>query len=178
MRNILVIIILLICNLAFAQPPKVKESKMLDFVSKKGVIMKFEDFNLPKIKSAYGNCEVKIRKIVSGEIAKYFLQISKKGKYNTVTSSIAYEDIIEIEKALTALKIQATKDISTRADYLENKFISDDEFLLGYYVSKNKITWYMKLDTGNDGTVFLKSDEVIANALKTGREKITLLKQE
>lgn len=174
-KIITILIVVLANNLALGQT---KESKMLDFVSRKGVIIKFEDFNLPKLKSTYGNCESKIRKIVSGDQVKYFLQLSKKGKYSSSTASIAYEDIIELEKALVALQAQAALDISTNADYLENKFISDDEFEIGYYIDKNKITWYMKLKDGNEGTVFLKSNEVIANALKGGKEKIALLKQE
>lgn len=177
-KIIIILIVVLANNLVLGQTKEPKASKILDFVSRKGVIMKFEDFQLPKLKSTYGSCEVKIRKIVSGEMVKYFLQISKKSKYNSVTSSIANEDIIEIEKALAALQIQAANDISTNADYLENRFISDDEFEIGYYIDKNKITWYMKLKDGNEGTVFLKSNEVIANALKGGKEKIALLKQE
>lgn len=177
-RIIIILVVVLANNLALGQAKESKASKMLDFVSRKGVIMKFEDFQLPKLKSTYGICEVKIRKIVSGEKVKYFLQISKKGKYNSVTTSIANEDIIEIEKALAALQIQGANDISTNADYLENRFISDDEFELGYYVAKNKITWYMKLENGNDGTVFLKSNEVIASTLKIAKEKIALLKLE
>ncbi|QHI37083.1 hypothetical protein IMCC3317_24610 [Kordia antarctica] len=181
MKNLKIVILLitvLTSTLVLSQTQESKESKMLDFVSKKGIIIKFEDFNLPSVKSTYSNCESKIRKIISGSEIKYFLQISNKGKYNSVTSSIAYEDIVEIQKALVALQTQAAQDILTKADYLENKFISDDRLQIGYYVNKNKIVWYMKLDSGSDSTIFFKTYEPLVNAFKLGKEKIIFLKQQ
>jgi hypothetical protein len=178
MKNSITILIILLTTFGvFSQDQKEQQSKMLDFVSKTGVIIKFEDYNLSNIKSSYGIAESKIRRIVSGNEAKYFLQISKSGKYDTKTASIAYEDLLEVQKALINLKEQSVKDLATTPDYMENKFISDDGFQIGYYVSKEKMVWYMELEKyGSDNTVFVKDYEILNNAFRLGKEKIESLK--
>tara|TARA_R110002050_G_scaffold202806_1_gene338022 strand:- start:21324 stop:21863 length:540 start_codon:yes stop_codon:yes gene_type:complete len=179
MKNIItsLIIILIITSNSFSQEQKEQKSKMLDFTSKTGIIIKFEDYKLLNIKSTYGFAESKIRKVIAGNEVEYFYQISKSGKYDTKTASIAYEDLIEIQKALSNLKIQSEKDISSTSDYLENKFITDDGFKIGYYVSKEKIVWYMKLEKyGSDNTFFAKDYESIEVAFQAGKQKIEELR--
>lgn len=173
MKHLITLLFSLFLISGFCQEKKEGHSKMLDFVSKTGVIMKFENYNLSNIKSTYGLAKSKIRKVIIGDRIKYFFQISKAGKYDTKTASIAYEDLIEIQKALSSLKIQSEKDISNPSDYLENKFITEDGFEVGYYVSKDKIVWYVNL--GNDNTLFMKDYEAVNIVFKSGKEKIEKL---
>lgn len=161
----------------FCQEQKEQKSKMQEFVSKTGTILKFEDYKLPNVKLSYAVTESKIRKIISGSEEKMFFQISKKGKYGDKTASIAYEDLLEVQKALLNLKTQTETDMNTLSDYLENKFITEDGFEIGYYVSKGKITWYINLEKyGSDNTVFTKDYKVFENMFKSGKEKIEELK--
>lgn len=161
----------------FAQDVKDAETKMTEFASKTGVIIKFEDYNLPDLKLTYGLAENKIRKLKSGNVEKYFFQISKKGKYGEKTASIAYEDLIETQKALISLKNQAIADSSTTSDYIENKFVTDDGFRVGYYVSKGKLNWYMVLEKyGSDNTIFIKNVSDIEQALNSAKQKMDKLK--
>ncbi len=156
---------------------KEQKSKMIDFVSKTGVIIKFEDYDLPSLKLNYGVAETKIRKIISGNEEQFFFQISKKGKYDTKTASIAYEDILEIQKALSSLQDQSVDDLVTLSDYLENKFISEDGFQIGYLVNKGKVSWYIKLEKyGSGNTAFAKDFESLIEVFKSGKEKIEKLK--
>ena len=180
MKNTITILISLLITISlFSQEQKEQNSKMLDFVSKTGVIIKFEDYNLSNIKTSYGVIESKIRKIISENEAQYFFQISKSGKYDTKTASIAYEDLLEIQKALISLKEQSEKDVENVSDYLENKFITEDGFQVGYYKSKNKMIWYLKLENyGSDNTVFVKDYNLIKTAFQIGKEKIESLKKE
>ncbi len=176
-KTITLLFALFLVNGIFSQEQKDQQSKMLDFVSKTGVIIKFEDYSLPNVKASYGYAQSKIRKIISGNVVKYFLQISKSGKYDTKTASIAYEDLLEVQKALINLKDQSEKDLVTTSDYMENKFITDDGFQIGYYVSKGKIVWYMKLEKyGSDNTVFARDYETLNDAFRLGKEKIEELK--
>ncbi|MDY0780967.1 hypothetical protein [Tenacibaculum sp. IB213877] len=171
------LIVFFITSSLFGQTEKEKTSKMLNFVSKTGVILKFEDYRLPNIKSSYSIAECKIRKIISGNEEKYFLQISKKGKYDTKTASIAYEDVMEIQKAILRLKAQVEIDLNTKSDYLENKFITEDGFEVGYYINKEKSTWYINLEKyGSNNTLFTKNYEILENAFQLGKEKIEELK--
>ena len=159
-----------------AQDVKEVQDKMTEFASKTGVIVKFEDYTLPEIKLLYGVAETKVRKLTSGGEVKNFYQISNEGKYGTKTASIAYEDLLEIQKAMTTLKTQSEIDINTESDYVENKFVTDDGFKIGYYVSKSKLNWFMVLEKyGSNNTIFIKSADSIDEALEVAKNKMNSL---
>jgi len=179
MKNVILIFMLLFTtgNL-FSQSVKDTNTKIEEFTSKTGVIVRFEDYNLPKLDHTYGTAKTKIRKLKSGDDIVYFYIISNKGKYGEKAASIAFEDLIELEKALAALKSQSLINNSSGSDYVENKFITDDGFQLGYYVSKGKLSWYMKFDKyGNEGTIFVKNIESIESAFNLAKQKTNELKQ-
>lgn len=171
-------LVILISSILIAQDVKEEATKMDQFASKTGSILKFIDTNLPALKLSYSVAEVKIRKIISGGEIGYFLQISKEGKYDTKTASIAYEDLIEIIKALKTLKLESAKDLSLNPDYLENKFITEDGFQVGYYVSKGKLKWYLTLERyGSGNTAFVKDVESIESLFDSAKLKIEELKK-
>ncbi len=155
-----------------------EKTKMDLFVSKTGTITKFVETKLPKLKTTYNSCETKIRKIISGNAIGYFYQIEKQGQYGDKVASIEYSDLIEILKALTALKDQVNNDIASNPDYLENKFITVDGFQVGYYVSKGKATWYIRLEQyGSDATLFIDQSESIETAFANAKSKMDELKK-
>ena len=181
MKNLLLVlsIILLTSNL-FAQDAKdIKEesTKMDAFASKTGAIIKYIDYSLPNLKLTYGVAETKIREFISGPDIEYFYQISKEGKYDTKTASIAYEDLLEVIKAIESLKNESASDKALNPDYLENKFVTDDGFKLGYYVSKGKLAWYLVLERyGSGNTIFIQDVSVIESAFNSAKLKIEALK--
>lgn len=177
MKKIIMVLFIAGFSLCHAQDEKQAPSKMSDFVSKTGVLLKFEDFDLPNINLNYGAAEAKIRRINSGGEIRYFYQISKDGKYDKKTASIAEEDLVEMEKALQTLKSQSLADSNSNANYMENKFVTDDGFQIGYFVSKQKVTWYMVLEKyGSDNTIFIKEITTIEEAFKAAGNRLTELK--
>ena len=75
------------------------------------------------------------------------------------------------------MKSQSELDLSSVSDYLENKFITEDGFQVGYYVSKGKVSWYMQLENyGSGNTAFIKNYDTLINTFKLGKEKIEELK--
>lgn len=153
------------------------KTKMDVFSSKTGTITKFSDTKLPNLKTSFGAAETRIRKISSGTTSAFFYQIEKEGKYNSSTASIEYSDLIEVLKALKALKGNVEKDIISNPDYLENKFITVDGFEIGYYVSKGKSSWYIKLEKyGSDNTLFIENSDNIETAFTEAKKKIDELK--
>src|SRR3972149_5330748 len=104
--------LLLLTSALFAQDVKETNTKMDAFASKTGVIIKFVDYSLPNLSLTYGAAETKIRKLISGGEVGYFYQISYQGKYDTKTASVAYEDLIEVLKAIQTLKADSEKDAS------------------------------------------------------------------
>lgn len=178
MKTFLIMCIsLFFSNFLLSQQSELEKSKMVDFVSKTGITIKFEDYELPNIQLSYNTAESNIRKISAANEQRYFLQLSVKSKYDTKVASIAYQDLIEVRKALSSLKLQSENDSDTNSDYLQNKFITDDGFQVGYYLSKGKIVWFMQLKNyGSDSTVYFKDYESLDNALSEGQQKIEELR--
>lgn len=155
------------------------ETKMDAFLSKTGTLIKFVDYNLPNLMLLYGEmAETRVRKISSGSESHFFYQIEKQGKYGSSIASIEYSDLLEVIKAMKVLKADANKDIPVNPDYLENKFVTDDGFQVGYYISSGKITWYLKLQKyGSDNTLIIKYGGTIDTAFDEAKTKIEELKK-
>jgi len=158
---------------------KTIETKMDAFASKTGIITKFTDTKLGVLKLSYGGvAETRIRKINSGTASSYFYQIEKEGKYSSSKASIEYSDLLEVIKALKTLRAEVDKDLAANPDYLENKFVTVDGFQVGYYVSKGKSSWYLKLEKyGTDNTIFVENGESIETAFNEAKTKIEDLKK-
>ncbi|WP_114792493.1 hypothetical protein U0035_01915 [Niabella yanshanensis] len=156
------------------------KTKMDAFVSKTGTITKFVDTKLPNLRTSLGGfATTRIRKLTSGSTSAYFYQIVKGGSYGSNTASIEYSDLGEIINALKLLKSEVDKDIASKPDYLENKFITVDGFQIGYYISNEKPTWYIKLESyGSDNTIYLKSGDDIEVPFIEAKAKIEELKKE
>ncbi|MCL1484538.1 MAG: hypothetical protein MH208_09330 [Marinobacter sp.] len=93
------------------------------------------------------------------------------------TASIEYSDLLEVIKALNSLKSEVESDIRSDPDYMENKFITEDGFQLGYYITKGKATWYLKLEKyGSDKTLFINDLEKIERNFLDAKNKIEELK--
>lgn len=178
MRKLLFVTgLLFIATVVFGQDAKEANTKMDAFASKTGVIIKYVDYSLPNLNLTYGAAETKVRKLMSGGDIGYFYQVSYKGKYDTKTASIAYEDLIEVIKAIQTLKTESATDKSTNPDYLENKFVTDDGFQLGYYVSYGKLKWYLVLEKyGSGNTVFINDVSTIESSFNEAKAKIESLK--
>ena len=170
-----------ISNVAYAQDAKKEnesKTKMEMFSSKTGVITKFYDVNLPRLASNYTSSDTRIRVLRSGNTDAYFYQIEKEGKYNSSVASIEYSDLLEVIKAIKSLKSEVDADIQSNPDYLENKFVTSDGFQVGYYVSKGKSTWYLRLEKyGSDNTLFFNSYNAIEESMVNARNKIDELKK-
>jgi hypothetical protein len=154
------------------------KTKMDVFTSKTGTITKFTDTNLPKLKASFGSPETRIRKITNGTVNGYFYQIVKEGKYSNTTASIEYNDLIEVLKAIKVLKTDVTNDLGTNPDYMENKFVTVDGFQVGYFISKGKADWYIKLEKyGSDNTLFIENGDIVETAFTEAKNKIDELKK-
>ena len=167
---------------AFAQDKKdikKNETKMEAFASRTGVIVKFVDYKLSGFKQFLGEkAETRIRKVIAGGESRYFYQIEKHGEYSNPTASIEYSDLLEVIKAFEVLKNESATDISSKPDYLENKFTTSDGFQIGYYIDGSKIKWYMQLESyGSGNTIFINDADAISGGLQEAKSKIEELKK-
>jgi hypothetical protein len=152
--------------------------KFETLVSKKGTMLKFQDTNLSPIRLAFsGAAQTKIRKVIVGSQSTFFFLIEQKGQYRTEFGAIAYDDLLDLAKAIDVLESELPGDVAANPDYLENKYITDDGFRLGYLIQKNKATWYLALDgKGSDNIIFVSASSNIREALLEAKAKIETLK--
>lgn len=160
-KILLVIAILLPINLMAQDDSEKKQTKFEQFTSKTGKISKFFDINMPKL----GYLETSIRTVMGEESNAYFYRIEKP-ETTTTNSRIAmieYSDLVEINKALVKLFADVDSDCAMAPDYLENRFITEDGFRIGYYVANGKANWFITLDRLSKSTVFVKKEIIEVN---------------
>ncbi|HKZ36174.1 MAG TPA: hypothetical protein VJ184_00885 [Chryseolinea sp.] len=171
-------------NVALAQSnqkeTQTTETKMDAFASRTGVITKFIDYKLPSLKLFLGEpAQTRIRKVMSGLETRYFYVVEKQSKTSTSTGSIEYNDLLQVTKVLATLKGEALNDLSSKRDYVENKYVTDDGFQFGYYITGGKSKWYIKLEqNGTDNTLFINDVQTIENSFNEAKYKIEAIKSD
>jgi len=180
MKKMMVLLVVMIMSVvsSFAQSQDKKETSYDQFISQSGKIISFLDYKLPPIRGAYSTYECKIRVLKAGDKTTYYYQVAVKGKYSDVVGSIEENDLNEMAKALDSLLIMYIQDKKTPADYMENKYVTNDGVELGYYISGSDSSWYLGLSKyKSDSTAFIKDGEIIKIAIKMAQDKIKTLKQ-
>ena len=180
MKKILVFLMAMLLPVtSFAQKDDAKKlTKFEEFSSKTGSIVKFVDSKLPNIpKSFMGSLETGIRTFKGGQNA-YFYRIEETETSRSVDhiAMIEYSDLVEMNKALLKLASEVDSDCAENPDYLENKFRTTDGFEVGYFISKGKVSWFLKLERYTSSTVFIRSKEALVKAFQDAQGKIEELK--
>ena len=173
MRKI-IIILLFTPLVTFAQNETNKpQTKFEQLASKTGSILKFADVKMPRL----SYLETSIRIIMGEQINEYFYRIEKPETSRSLEkiAMIEYSDLVEINKALKKLLSEVENDCASNPDFLENKFITEDGFRIGYYVDNGKDNWFIKLEPFGESTVFIKK-EVLAEQFPAAQRKIEELK--
>mgnify|MGYP000205613725 FL=1 len=162
------------------------KSKLSNFVSKKGQVIKFVDYLLPNLDSNTNVLEMKIRLIYAGGKTSYFCMISRDEEYGSKVAAIEEKDLDEILKAIESLEKDVEKTDMKEADYIENKFVTEDGFKIGYYaifkegfmgVGEQDFNWFITLEEYDETTEFFDQDiNKIKNSLLLAREKIQAIK--
>jgi tRNA G10 N-methylase Trm11 len=175
--NIFRIIITFFCLLfssLYAQDEKVL-TKMERFVSNTGKIVKLENFHLPDLKASYEVVKTKVRRVTIQDEINYFLLLVKEDKYGDKSAAIAEDDLSELIKAFDEL-IQQSENETTKSDYFENKFTTEDGFQIGYGGSGN-IVWFITLEKYGKSTVLFNKYADIKAIFGLAEKKIEELKK-
>lgn len=180
MKKMLVLLMLLLPMATMAQDDLTKKlTKFEQFSSKTGRISKFVDVKMPNISESFmGSLSASIRTLMGGQQNAYFYRIEEAETRSSVShiAMIEYSDLVEINKALAKLVTEVDADCAVDPDYLENRFITDDGFQIGYYVSKGKASWYLKLERYSNSTVFIKNAAELTTNFTAAPKKIEELK--
>lgn len=179
MKKLLLLIALMMPMASFAQGEEKKDKTTFEkFTSSIGSIVKFIDYKMPVLETSYERAQVTVRKVTNNNSSQCFLKIEftnyNKREYSAF---IAYEDVVELAKALEQLKTLAENDGTGDANYLENKFRTKDRLYLGYYIDKNKNgdkapTWFISLEGYTSSNLYFKSAEPLLETFNTAINKI------
>lgn len=183
MKKVLLLFLLALPMCMFGQVDnKAKQmTKFEEFSSATGMIVKLQDYSLPNIAQSYmGILETGIRAIMGRNTNAYFYRIEEPETSRSIShiAMIEYSDLVEINKALDKLCTSVDADIAANPDYLENKFRTVDGFEVGYFISKGRASWFMKLERYSSSTVFIKNQEILVEAFKNAQAKIEELKSQ
>lgn len=134
--------------------------------------------SLQCFENLFGSVSTSIRTAMGEQFNSYFYRIEDPETNRSVAhiAMIEYSDLVEINKALAKLVAEADTDCSANPDYLENRFVTNDGFEIGYYVSNGKANWYMKLERYSSSTVFVKNAESLTTNFQDAQKKIEELK--
>ena len=171
-----------------------KQTTFEKFTSTIGAIVKFKDYKLPDVTGKIGSgllastytVHAEVRQVMIGNETSLFLRLTYQGYQRPErVAFIAYEDVVEIEKALTELVKQSENDTTGDAYYLENKFKTKDDFHIGYYISKstskkgeesNELRWYVDLDNRyNYSTAFFPNSNGLIELFNSAIQKMNEL---
>ena len=166
--------------LAIGQNAEKELTKFEAFTSKTGSITKFYDVNMPKV-STYlgGKLDASVRVVQKGSDKMYFYRLEKAETSSSVAriAMIEYSDLVEINKAIATLVVEYSTDVAEAQDYLENKFISNDGFQVGYFISGKNARWFVKLERYSSSTMFFSSSDDVVETFKNAQAKIEEMKQ-
>lgn len=195
MKKIIFIIAVIMPLALFSQneTSSQKQTTFEKFSSPIGTIVKFKEYEQPTLVSKVGSgllavtyrVGVKIREVLVGNEKALFLHLTYTDQ-TTKSAYIAYNDVIELDKALDELIKQKESDTTGDASYLENKFKTDDDFMIGYYISKNvdkkgeasyETRWYIDLDNRyRYSTAFFEKPDDLSAMFKSAIKRMNELK--
>lgn len=176
----LLTLMLMLPMVTFAQVQEKKPQTTFEkFTSSLGIMMKFVDYGLPNVKSDYSEAKAIVRKVIKNNESQCFLRISFTD-YNSQAhcAFIAYNDVVELKKALDELKKQVVNEVIGEAYYLENKFTTRDNLEIGYYISKDKSgekvpSWVITID---NESLFFKDASVLSTLFDNAIQKMNAVK--
>ena len=169
-------VVLFVCLFAFLFSQETKElSKMDKFISNVGQIIKLAQYNLPELVAYNEKVENLVSRVTIADQEKYFFIIKKEGDYDTKSASIAEDDLEDIINALNNL-IKSSESETSESNYLENKFITEDGFQIGY-AKKGSLFWFITLEEYGNSTILFRNYTELVNSFSSAKSKITELKK-
>lgn len=161
MKKIVIVLALLMPLILVAEETEKQQTKFERFVSKTGVMIKFVDTKMPNISGAFGYKSPKacIRTVLGETENTYFYVLSKESDGFVYYANIEYSDLVEINKAIKKMIQEVTADCDAKPYHLENRFITEEGFRVGYVVEKSTASWYIRLNELSASEVFLSDFE-------------------
>ncbi len=151
-------------------------TKLETLISAKGKLVRTVSHDLPAAHSETNVLSAQVMVVDTGDATKYFLLWAKEREDDEVVAAIAEADIKAVSKAIISLKKASQVDIYLNADHIQNIFVTDDNFTIGYFVLDNILTWFIALDEYSDELEYFDDVSLIENLLTSAQDKIKEIK--
>ena len=166
-------------NFTYSQDKgKVNESKtkMDAITSKTCSLIKSISYEMPVLPTKYEIDKVnnRVMVITTGGVESFFYQMEDPDERFGATASIEYSDLLKIINAIEMMKSEVVNDVQTNSDRINNMFMTDDGFAIGYDIKKGKTTWFIFLSRRSE--VFFDSIDNVEQSMKNAKNKIEELK--
>ena len=153
MKRIAFLLFIILTTLSMMAQGSGKQSSYKRFISRSGVIIKYEDMNYKNYMN-YGTASTFkcfIRMFYGEEKNSYYyiIGLTELTKLNYFTydevAAIEYHDLIEINQAISKLLQEEPHDLMKKPKHICNCFISYDDFQIGYNIKKSDSEWFLVL---------------------------------
>jgi len=151
-------------------------TKLQSLVSEKGKLIRSVSHDLQSLQSGANTLKAQITIVDSDDGTEYFLQLIRETEYEDDIAAISESDIKDLSKALDALKKASQVDVYLDADHVQNVFVTEDDFKIGYFVLDASLTWFIEFDEYNDELEYFSDISVLENLFEKAEEKIKELK--
>ncbi len=151
-------------------------TKLQNLVSEKGRLIRTVSHDLKTLQSNANALNAQITIVDSGGGAEYFLQLNRETEYEDDIAAISESDIKELSKALDSLKKASQVDVYLDADHVQNIFVTEDNFKIGYFVLDASLTWFIEFDEYNDELEYFSDVVILESLFEEAQEKIKELK--
>lgn len=153
MKRIAFLLFVIFATLSMMAQGSGKQTSYKRFISRSGIIIKYEDMNKKKYMNVGTASTFKccVRMFYGEEKNRYYyiIGLTNLTKLNYCTddevAAIEYHDLIEINKAVTRLLYEEPDDLMKKAEHICNFFISNDDFQIGYNINKSDSDWFLVL---------------------------------
>ena len=151
-------------------------TKLETLISAKGKLVRTVSHDLEAAHSETNVLSTQVMVVDTGDSIDYFLLLAKEREDDEVVAAIAEADIKALAKAITYLKEASLVDVYLNADHVQNIFVTDDNFTIGYFVLDSSLTWFIALDEYSDELEYFDDVSVIENLLTSAQDKISEIK--
>lgn len=142
-------------------------------------MMKIVDTERNRLLVSSDALETSIRTVNFGMEYYYFrLEQKATSSEHGDMAMIEYGDVVDINNAIETMLHDYKFDKAARQDYIENKYITEDGFEVGYVISKNDSYWFVKLNWHSNNIITMNTKDNLVKVFKNAQIKMEALQTE
>ena len=150
-----------------------------EILGKRNVITRFQDYNLPNIQGNYISYTNRIRAFTIDDRTVFFYQVMRETDKIITTITLTEKELADTLTKMNVLNSSFILDKAKKADYIENKIVTETGVEIGYFASSISSGWFINVESNRgEKTIVLYKDEELFQTLQRAVKKIESLNKE